>query len=64
MKKEEDPYKECATCKDLSDCPCPEISLDMFGVPLPPDCCPRPIDIMNETEKKRKPLKKYRHGLS
>jgi hypothetical protein len=58
------PYWQCEKCKDLSDCPCPEISLDMFGVPLPPDVCPRPMDIMKETEKNRKLLKKYRHGLS
>ena len=50
----ENPYWQCDGCKDLSDCPEPDISIDLLGQPLPPDCCPRPIDIMKETEKRRK----------
>jgi hypothetical protein len=42
------------TCKILEDCPCPDISDDMFGTPLPPDVCLKPIKIMKATLKKHK----------
>ena len=56
---DQDPYKECANCKDLGDCPKPDVATDGLGSPLPPDVCPRPMDIMKATNKKHK---KKRHG--
>ena len=55
MKKYKDPYPECEKCKDLSDCAYPDIEDlgDCFN-PLPPNDCPRPMDVMNETRKKYK----------
>ncbi len=52
--KVDDPYKECAKCKEIGDCPHPDVSDDMMGSPMPPDVCMRPIEIMNSTLKKRK----------
>jgi len=52
MLKSEYPYKECKTCKDLSDCPEPEVGDGAMSLPMIPDCCPRPIDIMKATLKK------------
>jgi len=57
--KTSNPYKECDTCKDLGDCPQPEVARDGMGSPLPPDVCPRPIEVMNATLKKRK-LRKFK----
>jgi hypothetical protein len=51
------PYEECRTCKTLEDCVHPDIQMDGMGTPLPPDCCPHPIDIMKATLKKRKKYK-------
>jgi hypothetical protein len=48
------PYDECETCKELGDCPHPDVQEDMMGTPMPPDSCPKPIDIMNATVKKHK----------
>jgi hypothetical protein len=45
------PFPECEKCDDLSCCPEPDISMDGFGSPLPPDCCPKPIKIMASTFK-------------
>lgn len=55
--KSEDPYKECANCKTLGDCPHPDVEENCLGTPMCPDCCPRPIEIMKETLKKRKERK-------
>jgi hypothetical protein len=52
--KEEFPFKECISCKVLDDCPCPEISDDLLGTPLPPCVCPKPIDVMRRTTRKHK----------
>jgi hypothetical protein len=54
MKEDNNPYPECVKCKDLGDCPHPDIEMNCLGTPMCPDCCPRPIDIMKETLKKRK----------
>jgi hypothetical protein len=51
------PFPECMNCKDLGDCKHPDVTLDGFSSPLPPDECPHPIQIMKETVKRRKGLK-------
>ncbi len=54
-KKKEPPYKECLTCKTLTDCPCPDVEdLGDCSNPLPPSVCLRPLDVMKETWKKHK----------
>ena len=50
----ENPYYQCDLCQDLSDCPAPDVQQNFLGTPLPPDTCPRPIDIMKATMKKQK----------
>jgi hypothetical protein len=64
--RNKEPYPECKTCKDLGDCKHPEIAEDMLGSPLPPDNCPKPIEIMINTLKKKKiKFSQYlNHGLS
>lgn len=52
--KNGDPYPECKTCKDLSDCPKPDITDDLMGSPLPPNECPKANKIMAQTEKRRR----------
>ena len=52
--KSENPYPECETCKDLGDCPHPEVAQDGMGTNMTPDCCPKPIEVMKATVKKRK----------
>ena len=52
--KNENPFPECSKCRDLSDCPEPDISQDLLGRPLPPQCCPKPNKIMAQTEKRKK----------
>ena len=61
--KTDNPYPECESCKDLGDCPHPDIAQDMMGSPLPPSECLKPMEIMKNSVKKRK-LKNYKHGLS
>ncbi len=61
--RNEYPYPECATCKTLCDCKHPDVALDGLGSPLPPDVCPRPIEIMRETEKKRKKMREGLHEI-
>lgn len=57
MQSSDNPYKECAECRTIEDCPHPDVANDLLGTPLPSDCCPRPIDIMNETLKKKRAKK-------
>jgi hypothetical protein len=57
MKQTSLPYPECTKCKDLGDCPCPDVDEDGLGTPLPPDSCPCPISVIKETLKKRKKLR-------
>ena len=57
MKPIEYPYLECKHCRTIADCPHPDVANDLLGTPLPPDCCPKPIDIMNETLKKKRAKK-------
>jgi len=57
--KHELPYKECATCEVLDDCPCPDVSEIGLSLPMPPDVCPKPIEVMKMTREKHK-LKKRR----
>ena len=63
MKTSENPYPQCATCKTLTDCPHPETAVDLLGSPLPPDVCPKPMEVMARTLKKKK-LIDNQHGLS
>ena len=58
MQDTEYPYVECRKCKTLEDCPKPEVALDGLGSPLPPDICPRPIEVMESTLKKHKRIRK------
>jgi hypothetical protein len=56
------PFPECKECMELTDCPHPEVDTDMMGTPIPPDCCPHPLKIVNRTtETKRNKIKK-RHA--
>lgn len=48
------PYKECSTCQSLDDCPHPDLSDGQLSLPMIPDECPRPIEIMKATLKKHK----------
>jgi len=50
--KNDPPYEECEKCQDLRDCPYPD--LNFLSEPMIPDCCPRPIEIMNRTLKVQK----------
>jgi len=58
------PYPECKLCVVLDDCPHPDIEDNEFGTPMPPEACPRPIDVMNKTFKKHKLNKSKYHGHS
>ena len=59
MKKNQDfPFDDCKKCKTLEDCPCPDISDDMMGIPLPPSECLNPIKVMAATLKKRNVVKR------
>lgn len=53
-KENSDPYPECKNCKDIGDCKHPDVTMDGFSSPLPPEVCLRPIEIMKNTLKKRK----------
>jgi hypothetical protein len=48
------PYPQCSTCKVLDDCPHPDLSDGDLSLPMIPDECPRPIEIMKATLKKHK----------
>lgn len=48
------PYPECNCCKDLSDCKHAELSDDGICSPLPPDVCPKPIEVMKNYVKLKK----------
>jgi len=63
MKSDDFPYPECSDCDDLSQCKHPDVAQDMLGSPLPPEICPRPLEIMELTLKKRK-LVNIKYGLS
>lgn len=52
--KKDDIYPECEKCRVLDDCPAPEIADNMLGSPLPPNGCPRPMEVMRRTVKKHK----------
>jgi hypothetical protein len=56
MKRSESdyPYSQCEKCKDIGDCPAPDLTMDGMSSPLPPEVCLKPIDVMNATLKKRK----------
>jgi hypothetical protein len=56
MKRSESdyPYPQCEKCKDIGDCPHPDVTMDGSGSPLPPEICLRPIDVMKGTLKKKK----------
>jgi hypothetical protein len=57
--KAENPYKECEKCKTLEDCPHPDVQSEVgMSLPMPPDCCPKPIDVMKATLKKREKYKR------
>jgi len=48
------PFEECKKCQVLDDCPCPDVTDDLLSTPFPPDCCPRPFQIIKATQKKHK----------
>ena len=52
--EEEPPYKECETCKDLSDCPSPLVLQDGMGSPTTPEDCPQSNEILKNTFKRYK----------
>ena len=54
MLKNDFPYPECKTCKDLGDCKHVELTDDGFSTPFTPDNCPKSNKIMAETEKRRR----------
>ncbi len=58
MEQNNFPYEECETCKDLGDCKHVDVAIDGLATNLPPDCCPKPIEVMKCSLKKRK---SYRH---
>jgi hypothetical protein len=53
-KKDNDLFPQCKDCKDLGDCPHPEVEDNELGTPMPPAGCPSPITIMAQTLKNRK----------
>lgn len=57
VREYDNPYPECAKCKTLADCPHPEVEDNMMGSPMPPEVCPKPIEVMNTTLKARKKAK-------
>jgi hypothetical protein len=49
-----DPYPECENCKCIEDCPHPTVELNMVVcIPMPPDVCPKPMDILRTKRKKK-----------
>jgi len=48
------PFKECETCKTLADCKHVNVAQDMMGTPMPPDNCPKPIEVIRQTLKLKK----------
>jgi hypothetical protein len=54
MKRNEFPFEECDKCRTLTDCPCPDIKEGEMSLPMIPDCCPRPMEIMAATLKVHK----------
>lgn len=53
-------FEECEECGTLADCPHPEVANDMMGSPLPPEGCPKPIEVMRDTLK----IKKSRYYIN
>jgi len=49
MKRGKDIFPECANCKTMKDCPRPDIDTDGLSSPLPPEGCPQPIQVMENT---------------
>lgn len=60
IRKYEYPYPECETCNTLDDCKHGEVAMDGMGSDMPPDNCPNPITIMENTLH----LHKLRHSKS
>jgi hypothetical protein len=48
------PYEQCGECKTLDDCKHKDLPLDEVGLPMPPDACPKAIEVMRRTLNKRK----------
>ena len=48
------PYPQCVNCKVLDDCPHPDLSDGELSLPMIPDECPKPIQVMKATLKKHK----------
>jgi len=53
--KKDFPFNECKLCRTLDDCPNPDLPTDELGMSLPPDECPKPMNIMRRTLRKRNP---------
>lgn len=59
MRPIESPYEECEWCKTLEDCPHPDLNTNnLMALPMCPDICPKPIDVMIATRKKHKLMRK------
>ena len=61
MKRNETPYAECEGCKTLDDCPHAEKAQGLHSA-MPPDNCPKPIEIVRHTRNKRK-IDRYKNLL-
>ena len=55
-RKTDYPFEDCKLCSGLECCPEPDVLEDGLGSPVPPDCCPRPIDILKTLKKRRDEL--------
>jgi len=52
--KDDLPYVECKFCRTLDDCKHVDKPTDGLSMGLPPDICPKPINVMRRTVKKHK----------
>ncbi len=48
------PYPECEKCQELGDCKHPDVTMDGFSSPMPPDNCPKGMEILKKLYNKRK----------
>ena len=48
------PYPECKLCRTVDDCKHADKPEGEFHIPMPPDNCPKPINVMRRTLRKYK----------
>jgi len=60
MRKYDCPYEECLLCKTIDDCKHADKSDDEMSSALPPDNCPKSMEVMRHTLHKRK-LDKFKN---